>query len=356
MSIKRRTPAVDRGSSQKEGSDLLAVSPGKRQAKPFNGQPSSPQGVAQLVACLKAAGYKVTGRSPHWMVQCPLHDDKEPSLGIDVAKRKDEPCGYRVLINCRQCGTIGKELCERFDLVWGNVLHHPANRLLIDKPPPKPAPIPLAEATHWSNDLQASPQLRAYLHYERLIPIETILRYGIGYDKERNCYTLPVWEHGKMVNLRRYYRQLRPKMRGLAGRTTYLYPELPTDRDDWLLLCEGEWDALVARSHGLPAFTSTGGACDWKAGWDDYFINKDVAIIYDCDDVGRREAAKRGRMLAGSPPYGGVAHRVKVVDLAPDRDDGYDLSDWFTSGRTAKELRQLIRSVAPLGGNGRGGR
>jgi hypothetical protein len=48
-----------------------------------------------------------------------------------------------------------------------------------------------------------------------------------------------------------------------------------------------------------------------------------VTIIMDCDEPGRRAA---GEIEASLTP---IALAVEAVDLWPDRDDGYDLSDWL---------------------------
>ncbi len=112
MSTKRRTPGG------------VAGGPYSVHTHGDEEQLSTIAGVAQLVYRLAEAGYEVSGRSPHWQVQCPLHEDNEPSLGIDLHKRNDEPCGYRVLIHCRTCGRIGQELSQRFDVPWAEVLHH----------------------------------------------------------------------------------------------------------------------------------------------------------------------------------------------------------------------------------------
>jgi hypothetical protein len=146
-----------------------------------------------------------------------------------------------------------------------------------------------------------------------------------------------------LVNLRRYLPNPPedvPKITGLAGRGRQVYPDVPPG--SWTILCEGEWDALVCRSHGLPSVTSTAGAEGWHALWDERLTGKKVAVIYDSQAVSREAAAKRATALRR---YG---VRVVVVDLAPDDDEGYDLTDWFRSGKTAQQLRNLISRTAAL--------
>jgi hypothetical protein len=51
-----------------------------------------------------------------------------------------------------------------------------------------------------------------------------------------------------------------------------------------------------------------------------------VTVVMDCDRPGRKAAARIAEDLSRS-----CAH-PRIVDLAPERDDGYDLSDWLHAG------------------------
>ena len=70
----------------------------------------------------------------------------------------------------------------------------------------------------------------------------------------------------------------------------------------------------------------------WRAQWAELFAAREVTVIMDCDRPGRQAAARIGRDLH--------AHgaRVRLVDLAPERDDGYDLSDWLRQGNSPRLL------------------
>src|SRR5450631_2360533 len=48
-----------------------------------------------------------------------------------------------------------------------------------------------------------------------------------------------------------------------------------------------------------------------------------VAVVMDCDRAGRIAA---GRVAGDLQAAGAIA---RMVDLAPGRDDGYDLTDWL---------------------------
>jgi hypothetical protein len=105
------------------------------------------------------------------------------------------------------------------------------------------------------------------------------------------------------------------------------------------MLCEGEWDTLLARQHGFPALTSTAGIDGWDDTWNERFRGREVAIVYDCQDVSWRAGVRRAEGMRG------VAKAVKVVDLGLGNKE--DVTDWFvTYRRSADELRALIKRTA----------
>jgi DNA primase len=123
-------------------------------------------------------------------------------------------------------------------------------------------------------------------------------------------------------------------MIGLRDRSVfYLYPSFLSTTS--ILLCEGEWDTLIARQHRLPA-VGVSGVNIWDQKWNPAFAGTSVAIVFDCDDAGRSNARRRAEELSVA------GARVKVVDLGLR--DKEDLTDWFVKyRRTAEDLISLIR-------------
>lgn len=62
---------------------------------------------------------------------------------------------------------------------------------------------------------------------------------------------------------------------------------------------------------------------------------KRVVILPDCDEPGRKAAQQRASIIAL------VCADVRVLDLARERSDGYDVSDWLGEGHAQDELRAL---------------
>jgi DNA primase len=78
---------------------------------------------------------------------------------------------------------------------------------------------------------------------------------------------------------------------------------------------------LAARSLGLAAIAVPGVGC-WQASWAKLLAGRVVTIVMDADTQGRAMATRIAQDLAGYAA-------TDTVDLAPDRDDGYDLTDWL---------------------------
>jgi hypothetical protein len=203
--------------------------------------------------------------------------------------------------------------------------------------------VSYAQVRRWHERLIESPDVLDYLRVERGLSSETIASHLLGYDGR--AIGAPVFESVErclVANVKRRYWPEPWKLdaggkaiwkRGLAGAPARLYPDLPRRRP-WLL-CEGEFDALLARQRGFPAVTSTTGT-SWSSDWDWLVRGRRVAVIYDAGQASVKIAERRAEQLRGA----GANAWAVALPLA----DGEDLTDWFIRHRrTAGELRQLIR-------------
>lgn len=347
MAIKRKTPGHNSGGPSEEQClvDLLAVSPALAANQPHS---STAKGAEQLLQVLE--GVTKVG-AENWTALCPCHEDTAPSLRVDI---RPNSLGHRAtFVRCVTCGANGDAVIEAKGL-WSERQH-----IYYGNPPKevRPKRIELLSEDKemgYVQYLRDSPSLLDYLHTERGLNDLTLKLYHIGYDEQRDRYTLPVRHKRKLVNIRRYLPHPPsgvPKMINAAGHGSpaRLYPFLPSQRSKrGILICEGEWDCLLLRQHGFLAFTSTHGAGTWLPQWVDHLAGRTVAFLYD---VGA--SAQASQAAETCLPR---CKSVRVVDLRlPYK--GNDVTDWFvTYERTATELRQLIRSVAPLGWSGRGRR
>jgi hypothetical protein len=107
------------------------------------------------------------------------------------------------------------------------------------------------------------------------------------------------------------------------------------------VLVEGPPDMIAARSCGLAAIAVPGTSA-WQPAWAEQLTGKHITLVMDCDPPGRAAAAK----IAASLSLTGI--RVDVVDLAPGRSDGYDLTDRILEPRCKRTGPLNARAVAAL--------
>lgn len=191
--------------------------------------------------------------------------------------------------------------------------------------PVTPRPIVTREQIGaWHDRLLAQHQIVEDLRRLRAIDQATLQRFQIGWDGAR--ITIPVAvgrPDSGVLRWRPFERSRSPKMLAVPGTRRQLFPppEAIDDRD--LVICEGEPDALAAHSAGIPA-VAIPGVASWRPEWAPRFQGRTVTIILDCDTPGRRCSASIALDL------GQAGIDAAIVDLAPGRNDGYDLTDHLT--------------------------
>jgi 5S rRNA maturation endonuclease (ribonuclease M5) len=124
-----------------------------------------------------------------------------------------------------------------------------------------------------------------------------------------------------------------------ARRVPYRLPELlaAIAGGETIFVIEGEKDADALVALGLCATTSAQGAAwKWPAAWAEFFRGaKRVVVLPDCDGPGRKAAQQRAAVIEK------VCNEVRILDLARERSDGYDVSDCLAEGHTRDELLAL---------------
>lgn len=107
-----------------------------------------------------------------------------------------------------------------------------------------------------------------------------------------------------------------------------------------LVITEGEKDMLVAKSNGIVnAVAKIGGAKSYGIGGLNLH-NKNVVIVYDCDEWGREGAVIDADYFTEK-----FNCKVKIVDLGLQ--EGEDLADYFNKyGKTQQDFVSLMQSTA----------
>jgi hypothetical protein len=152
---------------------------------------------------------------------------------------------------------------------------------------------------------------------------DAIQNLGLGFDIASKRIVFPFRSaSGKLVGLGRYHpnAEHRTGSKMLAEGSRELFPPPETLRAESIWLVEGEPDVVAMHSIGFPA-VAIPGVSTWKDGWAQRFERFErVRICFDADEKGRDCAHKRQAALAS-------LSEVSVVDLDPDREDGYDVGD-----------------------------
>lgn len=218
-----------------------------------------------------------------WKALCPAHADKHPSLAI--AERDG-----KILLNCF-AGCSSKAVCAALGI----------------------------ELSALFSDNGTTPRIVAEYDYR---------------DEKGKLLFQVVRSEPKA------FRQRRSDGKGgwhwnLNGTRRVLYRLPAVLAEKTLLICEGEKDCETARALGLVATCNAGGAGKWRDEYSEHLSGKQITIIADADDPGRKHA----RQIAESLHL--CAESLKVLELTGAK----DLSEWVERGGTQDALLELIRSA-----------
>jgi putative DNA primase/helicase len=219
-----------------------------------------------------------------WMASCPVHKDGTPSLSL----RED---GGKILLHCH-AGCAQRDVIEALKA-----------RGLWETAPEKT----------WARRIVAT--------YDYTDAAGTLLYQILRFEPKDFRQRRPdghggwIWKKGQQVLYR-----LREVM------------EAPI-----VFVVEGEKDVETLRSWGFVATTNAGGAkAPWLPQFTEALRGREVVLIPDADEPGRRRVLAIARALLGT------AARIIVLEL----DGAKDVSDWFERGHTEIELIGQVEGQA----------
>jgi DNA primase len=194
----------------------------------------------------------------------------------------------------------------------------------------------------WQENMKLTDTTRAQLH-ELGINDETIEELSIRSTRNDEI-VFPVFMYNKLLDIRKYVPGGTPKVASRSG----AIPGLIIPYDVWrndprhvTLICAGEKDMAVARSHGFNAITLTGGE-NMLPALLTCFKDKRLVIVYDNDGAGIDGANKLAAFLK---PY---AKTIKNCTAFHEVCSGpkEDITDFFTKyGKTKADLVKYIQQT-----------
>lgn len=272
------------------------------------------------------------------MVSCPFHDDRDPSMSINL-----ETGLWKCFGECDEGGDVYR-FYEKIHDVDFQQAKRAVDEILSGKDHNSLLPIPEELIQKWHDALLNAPEILNFLIHSRGSKTETLVKYKIGWDGQR--ITIPIYdEHGLCVNVRRYSPKSKGQNKMLNYKAGYgkarLFP-ISNLKGKSILICEGEMDCLLANQLGFNAITTTGGAGTWLSAWNELFKGKIVYICYDIDQKGKKGATRVAELLH---PY---AQKVYVVDLPLQEPDNADITDYFIKhGYTLDDFKVLLKRTKP---------
>ena len=190
-----------------------------------------------------------------------------------------------------------------------------------------------AEGYEWEQE-ELKPETEQLLYQFNITP-EVIRDLKIKSDRENNP-AFPALMYDKLLDIRKYNPNGRPKVKSIAGTMAGLV--IPFDLwqqekpEKVTLLCAGEKDMAVARSFGFNAITLTGGentlpVCPHA------FQDRVVIVCYDNDPAGKTGGIRISNYL--KPICKKVYNCTNFHEICKER--GEDLTDFFSKYEGTRE-------------------
>jgi len=168
---------------------------------------------------------------------------------------------------------------------------------------------------------------------DRQLSHEVLEQYGIGWNGFQ--IEIPVRDENGNKIFNKYRRDpvysIGPKYYFDKGSSAALYNIQSLKNYSWVIICEGELDALVLISHGFPAVTSTAGAATFKKEWVEVLKGKEIFFCMDNDPAGKEASRKLHQLFP-------------TANMIPLPAAVKDVTDFFVmyTDRAARKFQTLI--------------
>lgn len=201
-------------------------------------------------------------------IQCPFHSDgKEKHPSCTVFARDDDKYTAKGITHCFACGisvplfTLVGHCFDQDDEFGKEWLVQRYSNIFIEKQTYLPE-IQIGKPKETVLDESVLDQF-AYFHpyqFQRKLSQEIILKYKVGYDKETDSITFPVWdEHNRLKFITK--RSVKTKQFFIpqgVKKPVYLLNFMLKENKDTVFVCESQINALYMNTLGYPAVALIG--------------------------------------------------------------------------------------------------
>lgn len=247
---------------------------------------------------LEKRGIQLIKTSEGFKCVCPFHEDKNPSMGVNVAKQVWKCHG------CQKGGSVIDFIALADNRTVQDVLSDGKDEPRAYSAPKNKAP----EEPKTPVDASAIDARYRYTDELGNLAYEVVRLKPKSFRQRR-------WVNGAWLY-------------SMEGAQRYLYklPQVLKASEVWIV--EGEKDADNLHKIGICATCNAMGAEKWLDGYSDSLKGKKVVICGDNDPAGKRHVNKVFESLAGK-----VAE-VRIVELPKEHKD---VSDWLAAQTCAEE-------------------
>ena len=311
----------------------------------------------------ESLGIVFTGppNSSGWVpCRSPYSPDKHPSCGVNISSGSHR--GFLCAFNTN--GSKGKPYAAfSFWDIAGDflpgaggdfkyVIRHYAKKTGVEfKSNRKPPTTEMVKEFM----LEMPESAATYLREKRGLSPESIKKYEIGFRKGDKRNTFPVYDSDRnLLNIRYHNSKLKPKTLNHAGfgsACLWGAERLAQQPPGAIVtITEGEFDSmLVEQETGLCSVSPTNGKNAFDRSWVPMFHGLNVALVWDCDEPGRRAVEKVILPAFQEAIVSGDVLSIKVVWLYKNLDapkDEKDFTDYITkSGGSGAKLLKLIKNT-----------
>jgi hypothetical protein len=279
-------------------------------------------GVVRAYEIVRGETVTATERRGEIRVHCPSRDhlDSHPSCDLRPADN---------VWQCRTCpahgGILTLAIAASYAQNEAEAARWFADKLGIELPPNRQQRHAEERAAHKS--AQRIVATYPYRDLEEVVHYE-VLRYGPVKDfrvRHRGANGKAVWN-----------------LNGVA-RIPFAWSDMADamERNELIIVCEGEKAAIALSELGLIATCSAGGAkWPWSPDFCAHFAGARVVFVADNDEAGRNSVNARSQMLLG------VAREVRAIMQLPEVPAKGDCHDLVKAGWTAEQFAALFATAA----------